>query len=380
MKNFFIYTFGCKVNQYETQIIRQQFINKGYISVESIELADLVIINSCTVTERSDSQCKSLINKLLSKKIEIILTGCYAKISKEKILKEFPEVSIRLKDDLLNDTNQIITSFDNHSRAFIKIQDGCNSFCSYCIVPYARNIMWSKPIQDIINEISFLLDNGYTEIVLTGIHLGKYENGIANLLKQIFSAINKNFRIRLSSIELNEVDKNLIELIKNEPVRLCNHLHIPAQSGSDNVLKQMNRKYSISDFNKTLDILKNNIKDIAITTDIICGFPNETENDFNDTYKFLNENKFSRLHVFPYSNRKGTKAYEMKQITDQSEINKRVSKLLELDQILRNEFYSKFTGTTRKAVALRGNQALTDNYLTIKNIRHQKGIFDVVIK
>lgn len=380
MKNFFIYTFGCKVNQYETQIIKQQFINNGYTYAESMESAGLVIINSCTVTEQSDRQCKSLINKLLSKKIEIILTGCYAKISKEKISKEFPEVRIRLKDDLLNNTSQVIKSFDNHSRAFIKIQDGCNSFCSYCIVPYARNIMWSKPIQDIINEISFLLDNGYTEIVLTGIHLGKYDNGIANLLKQIFSAINKNFRIRLSSVEMNEVDKNLIDLMKNESVRLCNHLHIPAQSGSDNVLKQMNRKYSISDFNKTLDMLKNSIEGISITTDIICGFPNETENDFNDTYKFLKENKFSRLHVFPYSNRKGTKAYEMKQITGQSEINQRVFKLLELDILLRNEFFSKFTGTTRKAVALRGNQALTDNYLTIKNIRHQKGIFDVVIK
>lgn len=339
MKNFFIYTFGCKVNQYETQIIKQQFINNGYTYAESMESADLVIINSCTVTEQSDRQCKSLINKLLSKKIEIILTGCYAKISKEKISKEFPEVRIRLKDDLLNNTSQVIKSFDNHSRAFIKIQDGCNSFCSYCIVPYARNIMWSKPIQDIINEISFLLDNGYTEIVLTGIHLGKYDNGIANLLKHIFSAINKNFRIRLSSVEMNEVDKNLIDLMKNESVRLCNHLHIPAQSGSDNVLKQMNRKYSISDFNKTLDMLKNSIEGISITTDIICGFPNETENDFNDTYKFLKENKFSRLHVFPYSNRKGTKAYEMKQITGQSEINQRVSKLLELDILLRNEFF-----------------------------------------
>lgn len=380
MKNFFIYTFGCKVNQYETQLIRQQFINKGYICVESIELADLVIINSCTVTEQSDRQCKSLINKLLSKKIEIILTGCYAKISNEKILKEFPEVNIQLKDDLLNNHAQIIKSFDNHSRAFIKIQDGCNSFCSYCIVPYARSIMWSKPIQDIINEISFLLDNGYTEIVLTGIHLGKYDNGIVNLLKQIFSAINKEFRIRLSSIEMNEVDNNLIELMKNEPVRLCNHLHIPAQSGADNVLKQMNRKYTIADFNKILDTLKNNIKDIAITTDIICGFPNETETDFNDTYKFLKENNFARLHVFPYSKRKGTKAFDLKQIADQSEINKRVSKLLELDKILRNEFYSKFAGSTRKAVALRGNEALTDNYLTLKNIPHRKGIFDVILK
>lgn len=380
MKNLFTYTFGCKVNQYETQIIRQQFINKGYICVDSADLADLVIINSCTVTEQSDRQCKSLINRLLSKKVEIILTGCYAKISKEKILKEFPEVNIQLKDDLLKNTAQIIKSFDNHSRAFIKIQDGCNSFCSYCIIPYARSIMWSKPVQDIINEVSFLLDNGYTEIVLTGIHLGKHDNGIANLLKQIFSAINKDFRIRLSSIEVNEVDNNLIELMKNEPVRLCNHLHIPAQSGADNVLKQMNRKYTIDDFNKTLDNLKNNVKDIAITTDIICGFPNETATDFNNTYKFLKENNFARLHVFPYSKREGTKAFDLNQIADQSEINKRVSKLLELDKILRSDFYSKFTGSTRKAVALRGKQALTDNYLTLKNIPHRKGIFDVVIK
>jgi threonylcarbamoyladenosine tRNA methylthiotransferase MtaB len=380
MKNFFIYTFGCKVNQYETQIIREQFINNGYNSVDSINMADLVIINSCTVTDQSDRQCNSLINKLLLKKVEIILTGCYAKISKEKILKEFPTITVIQKNDLLKNITQTIKSFDNHSRAFIKIQDGCNSFCSYCIVPYARPVMWSKPVQDIINEINFLLDNGYTEIVLTGIHLGKYDNGIANLLKQIFSVINKEFRIRLSSIAMNEVDNNLIELMKNDPIKLCNHLHISLQSGSDNVLKQMNRKYTIYDFHKTLEHLKNTVKDIAITTDIICGFPTETENDFNNTYNFLNDNKFARLHVFPYSKREGTKAFDLKQISNHQEITGRVSKLLELDKTLRNEFYSKFIGTVRKAVALRGNKALTDNYLTIKNVPHQKGIFDVIIQ
>jgi threonylcarbamoyladenosine tRNA methylthiotransferase MtaB len=380
MKKFFISTFGCKVNQYESQIIRDLFEKNGYLCVNLPEEADTIIINSCTVTDRSDRQCNSFINKFLDNDKKIILTGCYAKTSYDKIKKDFPKIKIILKEDLFKNTIQSIKSFDNHSRAFIKIQDGCNSFCSYCIVPFARNILWSKPENDIIGEISTIADNGYTEIVLTGIHIGKYENGISGLLKKILASVKKDFRIRLSSIEVNEVDDELISVIQNEPLRICNHLHIPLQSASDNVLKQMNRKYTFSDFARIFEKLKKNISDISLTTDVICGFPTETKEDFILTRNFLRDGGFARLHVFPYSKRKGTKAYDLKQISEQTEINDRVSELLELDKILRRNFYSKFAGTIRKAVSLRGNQALTDNYITVKNIPRQKGIFDVEIK
>ncbi|MDD3065270.1 MAG: MiaB/RimO family radical SAM methylthiotransferase [Endomicrobiaceae bacterium] len=380
MKKIFISTFGCKVNQYESQLIRELFEKNGYVCVNSPEEADTIIINSCTVTDSSDRQCNSFINKFLHNNKEIILTGCYAKTSYDKIKKEFPKIKIILKEDLFKNTIQTIKSFDNHSRAFIKIQDGCNCFCSYCIVPFARNMLWSKPEDEIIREISAIADNGYTEIVLTGIHIGKYENGISRLLKKILGSLKKDFRIRLSSIEVNEVDDELISIMKDEPLRICNHLHIPLQSASDNVLKQMNRKYTLLDFDSVLKKLKKNIPDISLTTDVICGFPCETADDFEQTRNFLKNAGFARLHVFPYSKRQGTKAFELKQISEQTEINKRVSELLNLDKILRKNFYSKFIGTTRKAVSLRGNQALTDNYLTVKNIPRQKGIFDVEIK
>jgi len=380
MKKIFISTFGCKVNHYESQLIRELFEKNGYLFVNSPEEADTIIINSCTVTDSSDRQCNSFINKFLHNDKEIMLTGCYAKTSYDKIKKEFPKIKIILKEDLFKNSVQTIKSFDNHSRAFIKIQDGCNSFCSYCIVPFARNILWSKPEDEIIGEISKITDNGYTEIVLTGIHIGKYENGISRLLKKILASVKKDFRIRLSSIEVNEADDELISIMKDEPIRICNHLHIPLQSASDNVLKQMNRKYTLLNFDSVLKKFKKNIPDISLTTDVICGFPTETKDDFILTRNFLRDGGFARLHVFPYSKRQGTKAFELKQISEQTEINDRVSELLELDKILRKNFYSKFTGTTRKAVSLRGNQALTDNYLTVKNIPRQKGIFDVEIK
>ncbi len=382
-EKFFIYTLGCKINQYESQIIREKFISEGYIPADSLSSnPDIVIINSCSVTSYADKQCNHLIKKLLTQnpQIKVILTGCYAKVSGQKILNEFPEIKIILKDDILKDVCQKIKSFDNHSRAFIKIQDGCNSFCSYCIVPYARDKMWSKPVSEIIDEINSLTDAGYCEMVLTGIHLGKYETGISALLKQLFDSINKEFRIRLSSIEINEIDDDLISLLKNEPVRLCNHLHIPLQSGCDKILKDMNRKYTAKDFYRKIDKVRNILPDISVTADVICGFPTETADDFEDTYKFIQDINFSRLHVFPYSARSGTKAFNFKKVYDSPELKIRTDKLLALDKILRQKYHSKFAGQKRMSVSLMNNQALTDNYITIKNIKKKKGIFLAAVK
>lgn len=380
MKNLFIHTFGCKINQYESQLIKQKYTDNGFVFADDINSADTVIINSCSVTAYADKECNQLIKKLVSKNKNIILTGCYAKVFKDQILKEFPNIKIVLKEEILKDIKQEIKTFDNHSRAFVKIQDGCNSFCSYCIVPYARNILWSKPVNDVIEEINHLLDMGYLEIVLTGIHIGKYDKGIDFLLYEIFKNIKREFRIRLSSIEMHEITDNLKGIIKNEPVRMVRHLHIPLQSGCDKILKDMNRKYTTLEFTETLNSLKSLFPDIAITTDVICGFPTETDDDFNTTYNFIKDNKFARLHVFPYSRRSGTVAYNLKQVYKDYILKQRTDKLLQLDKELRHEYFNKFVGTTRKAVSLRNRQALTDNYLTIKDIDKHNSIFDVVVK
>ena len=380
--NVYIYTFGCKINQYESQIIKEHYCLKKFNYVDNFEKADLIVINSCSVTSHADKQCDQIIKKFHTKnpQSKIILTGCYAKVSKKKILEKFPFIEIKTKEDFLAKTHQKITSFDNHSRAFIKIQDGCNSFCSYCIVPYTRNIMWSKPSEEIIKEINTLLDVGYSEIVLTGIHIGKYDKGIAYLLSNIYKSIDRNFRIRLSSIEVNEITNDLIDIMKQEQERFCCHLHIPLQSASDNVLKDMNRKYLLKDFFNKINLLKENFKDISITTDVICGFPTETDNDFDITYNFLKDNKFARLHVFPYSKRQGTKAFDMKQVYKNGQAKSRTNKLLELNKILETNYFNKFKNTIRKAVSFRGKKELTEFYLTIVKVPKQKGIFEVEIK
>lgn len=382
MFNLFIYTFGCKINQYESQIIREKYCLKDYLYVDDFKQADIIIINSCSVTAHADKQCEQIIKKFHTQnnRARIILTGCFAKVSKEKILQKFPFIEILMKEEILKDSEQKIKTFDNHSRAFIKIQDGCNSFCSYCIVPYARNIMWSKPADKIIEEINNLTDIGYSEIVLTGIHIGKYDKGISYLLSQIYKNINKPFRIRLSSIEVNEITDELINIIKNEKERFCHHLHIPLQSASDKVLKDMNRKYLSKDFLNKMNLLKQHFNDISITTDVICGFPTETDNDFDITYNFLKDNEFARLHVFPFSPRQGTKAYSLKQVYKNGQSKIRTDKLLNLSKELEQNYFKSFLGSKRKAVSLRGNKALTDNYITIENIKSQKGIFDLEIK
>lgn len=382
MFKLYIYTFGCKINQYESQIIREKYCLKDYVYVDNFEQADVIIINSCSVTAHADKQCEQMIKKFHTRneKAKIVLTGCFAKVAKEKILQKFSFIKILMKEEILKDSEQRIKTFDNHSRAFVKIQDGCNSFCSYCIVPYARNIMWSKPVDKVIEEINNLTDIGYSEIVLTGIHIGKYDKGISCLLSQIYKDINKNFRIRLSSIEVNEITDELIEIMKTEKERFCHHLHIPLQSASDKVLKDMNRKYTSEEFLNKLNLLKQNFPDISITTDVICGFPTETDEDFDTTYSFLKDNEFARLHVFPFSARQGTKAYTLKRVYKNGQAKIRTDKLLTLSKELEQKYFKRFEGTKRKAISLRGNKALTDNYLTIENIEKHNGIFDVEVK
>ncbi|MDR2425973.1 MAG: MiaB/RimO family radical SAM methylthiotransferase [Endomicrobium sp.] len=381
MKTYFIRSFGCKVNQYETQLISDKFKENNMLQVLKPEEADIIVFNSCTVTAEADKECEYFLRrmvKLPDKKI--LLTGCFA-INKTAHLKEkYPQVQIITKKDELfsNPQKQIIKSFDGRSRAFVKIQDGCNSFCSYCIVPYIRGKLWSKPLAAVLEEIENLIDNAYHEIVLTGIHIGKYDGGVSNLINEIIK-IPAEFRIRISSMELNEIDDLLIELMKKNPNKICRHLHIPLQSGSDEILKKMNRSYCLEEFEKKISKIMLSLPDIALTSDIITGFPGETQEHHLQTCTFIERNYFARLHIFRYSDREGTKASKFGNKVFPEEIKKRSDDLFEIDRQKRLEFLNKNLGKTRKAVSIGKNKALTDNYISVKIDKKKDGIFEVII-
>ncbi|MCL2484479.1 MAG: MiaB/RimO family radical SAM methylthiotransferase [Endomicrobia bacterium] len=382
MKKYYIYTFGCKVNQYETRLISEKFKKDNFEPAEKPEDADIIVFNSCTVTAEADKECEYFLRKTLklNNNPEIILAGCLAKNKTQRLKDSFPGIKIlENKNELYdNPEKQTIKTFEGRSRAFLKIQDGCDSFCSYCIVPFVRNELWSKPEEEVLAEIENFVKAGYPEIVLTGIHVGKYKGGITGLIKKIID-IPLDFRIRISSIELNEVDDELISLMKDNPGKICRHLHIPLQSGSNEILKQMNRHYTAKDFAKKIDKIMNNLSDLALTADIITGFPGETEKQHKETYDFVKRISFSRFHIFRYSDREGTKASQFADKVSAEEIKKRSADLFEIDKIKRQEFLNKNTGTKRKAVSSGKNKALTDNYITVNVPEKQPGIFEVEI-
>ena len=325
-----IYTLGCKVNQYDSAKLLRLLQIAGFDLVKNN--ADVAIINSCAVTKTAISKGQRMINKARKEnpKAKIVLMGCWSEIYREKIKHDQIDLiwgvgehqklvkkisNIFSKNKLLSSrsktTNFVIN--DDRSRYFIKIQDGCEQFCSYCIIPYTRGKLKSRSEKEILKEIEIAVDAGYREVVLCGIHLGLYKikikKGLVDLLQKIIK-ISKLDRVRLSSIEVTEVDDKLIKLIKTNK-KICNHLHIPLQSGSDKILKLMNRPYSVGYFAKKIKQIRRLIPNIAITTDVIVGFPSETKNDFKDTCNFVKDIGFSRLHVFPFSAHEKTPAAEM---------------------------------------------------------------------
>jgi threonylcarbamoyladenosine tRNA methylthiotransferase MtaB len=382
MKKFYLYSFGCKVNRYESELIFQKFKKDLYLPAKEPHEADIIIFNSCSITDKADKECLYLIRKSLKlpSQPKIIITGCLA-INKSQTLKElFPNAEI-LEDKsslYLNPQKQSIDKFEGRSRAFVKIQDGCNSFCSYCIVPYIRKRLWSKPHSETIEEIENLVQNGYSEIVLTGIHIGKYDGGLYALLEKII-AIPLNFRIRISSIEVNEIDDNLLSLMSRNSDKICAHLHIPLQSASDEILELMNRKYKRADFEKKISNINSKLKNIAVTTDIICGFPHEKRANHKETCDFIKNNPFSRLHIFRYSDRSGTKADGFTDKVPPQEIKERSKELFEIDAAKRKEFLSANIGSIRQCVSISKDKVLTDNYISVPNIEKRAGIFKVEI-
>lgn len=363
-----ICSLGCKVNIYESELVTNILKDNNYEIVDFEDKADIYIINTCSVTNESDKKSRKMINRAKKNNPNaiIVVMGCYSQVNaedidvdivlgnkdKSKILEIIEDyIKTKEKKKIIYDLNKVdfekmeINNFASHTRAFVKIQDGCNAFCSYCIIPYTRGRVRSKNKEDVIREVTKLVNEGYKEIVLTGIHTGRYgidiNSSLEELLKELIKIPNI-YRIRLSSIEINEITPDIKKLIKESKV-MAKHLHIPLQSGSDKILKLMNRRYNTSEFLNMVEDLKE-IEDISLTTDLIVGFPNENDNDFNDTINTLKQIGFTKIHTFPYSRRKGTVADKMAGHIDGITKKKRVHEVLKLSNKLENKFYTSKVG------------------------------------
>lgn len=369
MKVSFI-TLGCKVNIYESNALMNLFEADGFTVCEPSPESDVFIINTCSVTNMADAKSRKMIHKArkYNKDAVVVAMGCYIQTSKEA--REIPGVDVFIgngnKMEALNLVKQVlenrknkvshvidvmnmkeyepleVTTFD-HTRAFVKIEDGCNNFCSYCIIPYARGPIRCKKSFDVIAELQRITNMGYEEVVLAGIHTGKYFDGeerLSDLIEKILKDVPKLKRLRLSSIEINEIDDKLLDIMKNNKI-MANHLHLPLQTGNDKILKLMNRRYDTKFFYDKITKIREVRPDIAITTDVIVGFPYETDEDFNETKEFIKKVNFSGLHVFPYSKRSGTKAYDMPQVKDSIK-KERTLDLIALSNELTLNYENKF--------------------------------------
>ena len=388
-----ICSLGCKVNIYESEVATDLLKKGGYEIVPFEDKADIYIINTCSVTNESDKKSRKMINRAKKNNSEaiIVVMGCYSQVSSDdieadiilgnkdkskivEILNDF--IRDRESKKIIYDLSSVefekmeISHFDNHTRAFVKIQDGCNAFCSYCIIPYTRGRVRSKSKEDVIEEVSRLARDGYKEIVLTGIHTGRYGIDINSSLYELLCELVKIpniYRIRLSSIEINEVTPEIIELYKNNKI-MARHLHVPLQSGSNKILKLMNRRYNKEEFMKMIDKLRE-IEDISLTTDLIVGFPNETDDDFEETMDTLKKIHFTKIHTFPYSRRRGTVADKMDGHISGDIKKKRVHEVIELSNEYENEYYKSKISKVYDGVVERHNNGLvvvhTSNFIPV---------------
>ena len=391
-----IYTLGCKVNSYESEYVANLFKDNGYEIVPFNEKADIYIINTCTVTNNSDSKSRKIIREAIRNNNHacIVAMGCFIESSKDHLIdniniaignKDKSKI-VELVEEYLKDHNDInhivpldkefedmeITNFGSKTRAFVKIQDGCENYCTYCIIPYVRGKCRSKNLETVIKEITSLVNNGYKEIVLTGIHTGSYGVDInvsfAKLLKEIVKIPNL-YRLRISSIEVTELNSEVLEVIKNSKI-ICNHLHIPLQAGSDKILKLMNRKYDLNFFMNKINEIRSIRPEISITTDIIVGFPGETEELFQETIDTSRKVAFSKIHVFPYSERRNTPAEKFPGKVDIHDRKERSRRLISVSEELEKQYMEKFIGKELEVLIERSfdNYSIghTSNYLQVK--------------
>lgn len=404
MKKAAFYTLGCKVNQYETEAIAELFRSAGYDIVDFDDYADVYVINTCTVTGRGDTKSRQEIRKAKKKNPNAIIAvaGCYAQIAPGEVLG-VPEVNIvvgtknkgelvRLVEELRNSNKDKINAVEDimkqrnyeefntfahtgRTRAYLKIQDGCNQYCTYCIIPYARGPVRSRKPENIIEEVKRLVDEGYKEIILTGIHIASYGKDLYNInlldIIKIVHDIDGIERIRLSSIEPTFLTENFIKEVA-QLNKFCRHYHISLQSGSNRTLKRMGRKYTTEQYREIVERVRKHINDVAITTDVMVGFPGETDDEFEETYRFLEEISFSKMHVFKYSKRKGTKAAEYPDQVTNAVKEIRSKRLIKLSEECERSFIEKFIGKTLDVLfeqdvkGMKGYvEGLTDNYIRV---------------
>ncbi len=382
------YNLGCKVNAYETEFLINEFKKKNYEIVSFDDKADIYVINTCTVTNTSDQKSRKIIRSACKNKDAIVVVmGCYSQI-KPNIVKDIEGVNIvlgnkdknkvvELVESYINDKenfqniydlqtsefeDMFLDNFENHTRAFVKIQDGCNNYCSFCIIPYSRGNVRSKKKEFVIDEVKALVKNGYKEVVLTGIHTGHYgqdlkEYDFSDLLLEL-EQIDGLERIRISSIEIVELTDKFLNVLKKSK-KIVNHIHIPLQSGCDKILKLMNRRYLMDFFFKKVEEIRKIRPDMAITSDVIVGFPGETDEDFDITKENIKKLKLVELHVFPYSKRDGTPAAKMNNQVDGNIKKKRVKELIELSEELKNDYYTRYINTDDYVLA----ETIEDDYV-----------------
>lgn len=410
-------SLGCKVNQYETNAMAQKFVANGYEIVEFDEYADVYIVNTCTVTNIADRKSRQMLRraKEINKDATLVACGCYAQVAKEE-LKKIPEIDLIIGN---NEKNDIISIIENHiaqkgtedivsdvmykldyvelgtttytekTRAVIKIQDGCDRFCSYCLIPYARGHIRSRKIENVIEEIKKVVEEGINEVVITGIHIASYgrdfkgENiGLIDLLEEI-NKIKGLHRIRLGSIEPTIITEEFVKRLSKLD-KICDHFHLSLQSGCTETLKRMNRRYTTEEFKEVTKRLRTKFPNAALTTDIIVGFPGETEEEFNMTYEFLKEIEFYKMHVFKYSQRKGTKAAVMPNQIDGKVKEERSKKLIELSNENEYNYNKKYIGREvevlfeeREGEYLKGH---TTNYIVVKHKTDKDDLINKIVK
>lgn len=382
MPSVAFYTLGCKVNFYDTEAIWQQFKDAGYEQVDfDSQTADVYLINTCTVTNTGDKKSRQIIRRAVRRNPNAIIavTGCYAQTSPAEIM-DIPGVDLVVgnqdRDKIIPYVNQIkqtrepvnavrnimktrvfeemdVPDFADRTRAFLKIQDGCNNFCTFCIIPWARGLSRSRDSQSIITQAHQLVEAGYKEIVLTGIHTGGYGDDLDNYdlssLLWDLDRVDGLERIRISSIEASQIDDRMLDVL-NRSSKMCRHFHIPLQAGDDNVLKRMRRKYTTEQFYNKMLRIREAMPEVGITTDVIVGFPGETDEMYRNGYDLMKAINFSEMHVFPYSKRTGTPAARMEDQVDEEVKNARVQELLQLSDSMKLAYAQKFVGEVLEVI------------------------------
>ena len=397
MRSAGILTLGCKVNTYESEYVINKLKENNYEIKSFNDICDVYIINTCTVTNTSDSKSKKMINNAIKKNPDacVVAMGCFIEANKDyqieglditignkdkskiiELLDEYFEkketINRLYKEEKTTFEDMYITDFPGRTRAFVKVQDGCENFCSYCIIPFVRGKCRSKELDKVVKEKTDLTNNGYQEVVLTGIHTGNYgvdlNTNFAKLLKELVK-IEKLKRLRISSIEITELTDEVLEVIKDNKV-IVDHMHIPLQAGSDEILKLMNRKYDLNYFYNKIKEIRSIRPEISITTDVIVGFPGETEELFQKTINTCKELELTKMHVFPYSIRKGTVAESLPDHLDQSIKKDRARRLLEVSKELEKNYFNKYIGKEVEVLIEETKDGYsyghTGNYLYVK--------------